>query len=332
MIRNQIIATNNVDRQNERIADEVLFELAEEINTNNFVMRMGLNHDISIMPVGKVIKGTVVKLQDNSLGVEAQIDDFICDFHEIEGPDKQILYSAESIVDKRPFMEHENDVKDKITVLVSSLNFKDDEYNKLIHVIRAECDALVENSIKKSYVPDPEIIIQAVMGTILYLTTKNALNKVSEKLADKISDDVVKMYDNIKKIIIAIGSKIVGNKETTYVLTEPEQDIELVIVTSSPEEVLKAIEIAADGYILYQTEKYRRFFKGTLKKIQFLYNVETKKWEVNYMVTNTGQVVGSEKNYRKAVNLYNTILKTSGAGFSIGGIAANEENTIDNVE
>ena len=60
--------------------------------------------------------------------------------------------------------------------------------------------------------------------------------------------------------------------------------------------------------------------------------METKKWEVNYMVTNTGQVVGSEKNYRKAVNLYNTILKTSGAGFSIGGIAANEENTIDNVE
>ena len=50
------------------------------------------------------------------------------------------------------------------------------------------------------------------------------------------------------------------------------------------------------------------------------------------MVTNTGQVVGSEKNYRKAVNLYNTILKTSGAGFSIGGIAASEENTIDNVE
>ena len=168
------------------------------------------------------------------------------------------------------------------------------------------------------------------MGTILYLTTKNALNKVSEKLADKISDDVVKMYDNIKKIIIAIGSKIVGNKETTYVLTE--QYIELVIVTSSPEEVLNAIEIAADGYILYQTEKYRRFFKGTLKKIQFLYNVETKKWEVNYMVTNTGQVVGSEKNYRKAVNLYNTISKTSGAGFSIGGIAASEENTIDTVE
>ncbi|MBQ3783117.1 MAG: hypothetical protein II838_06705 [Lachnospiraceae bacterium] len=49
------------------------------------------------------------------------------------------------------------------------------------------------------------------------------------------------------------------------------------------------------------------------------------------MVTNTGQVVGSEKNYRKAVKLYNTIMKTPGAGFSIGGMVANEQNNTDDV-
>ncbi len=68
MIRNQIIASNNVDKQNEIIADEFLHELAESINTNDSVMRMGLNHDSTIMPVGKVIASSVVDLPDNSLG------------------------------------------------------------------------------------------------------------------------------------------------------------------------------------------------------------------------------------------------------------------------
>lgn len=202
--------------------------------------------------------------------------------------------------------------------MLSPLNFGKDDYNELVHIIYDECDAMVENSIKKSLIPAPEIVVQVIMGTILYLTTKNTVNKVSEKLADKISDDVVNIYDNLKKIIVSVGKRVVGAKETTYVLTEPEQDMELVIKASNPEDVLNAIESASDGYIANQTEKYRRYLDGSLKKIQFLYNVETKKWEVNYMVTNTGQVIGSEKCYKKAVKLYNTIMKTPGAGFSIG--------------
>ena len=49
------------------------------------------------------------------------------------------------------------------------------------------------------------------------------------------------------------------------------------------------------------------------------------------MVTNTGQVTGSEKCYKKAVELYNTIMKTPGAGFSIGGIATIEEDETNDV-
>ncbi len=222
-------------------------------------------------------------------------------------------------------MEHEADEKAKITVMLSPLNFDKCDYDELIHVICDECDALVENSIKKSLIPDPEIVVQVIMGTILYLTTKNTMNKVLEKLADKISDDVVNGYDKLKKIIVSIGKRVVGSKEITYVLTEAKQDIELIIKTSSPEDVLNAIEIASDGYITNQTEKYRQYLDGSLKKIQYLYNVETTKWEVNYMVTNTGQVIGSEKCYKKAVKLYNTIMKTPGAGFSVGGVAIDKD-------
>lgn len=114
-------------------------------------------------------------------------------------------------------------------------------------------------------------------------------------------------------------------------MTEPWQDIELVVKASSPEDVLNAIEMASDGYIAGQTEKYRQYLSGSLKKIQYLYNVETRKWEVNYMVTNTGHVIGSEKCYEKTVTLYNTIMKTPGAGFSIGGMVANGQNDTDDV-
>lgn len=74
-----------------------------------------------------------------------------------------------------------------------------------------------------------------------------------------------------------MGKKVVGTKKTTYVLTEPGQDIELVVKASSPEDVLNAIEMASDGYIAGQTEKYRQYLSGSLKKIQYLYNVKTKK-------------------------------------------------------
>lgn len=160
------------------------------------------------MPVCKVIKGSVVDLPDNSLGVEAQIDDSICDFHKIEGPDKQILYRGESVIDKRPFMELEADGKEKSTVMLSPLNFGEDDYDELIHIIYDECDALVKNSIRKSFIPAPEIVIQVIMGTIFYLTTKNTVNQVSEKLADKISDDVENIYDNLKKILYLWGRKL----------------------------------------------------------------------------------------------------------------------------
>jgi len=34
----------------------MLFDLAEDINLNSSVMRMGLNHDVAILPVGKIIR------------------------------------------------------------------------------------------------------------------------------------------------------------------------------------------------------------------------------------------------------------------------------------
>ena len=65
-------------------------QLEESINSDDSVMRIGLNHDISIMLVGKVIKGNAVNLQERLLGIEAQIDDFIPDFHRIERTDNKI--------------------------------------------------------------------------------------------------------------------------------------------------------------------------------------------------------------------------------------------------
>ena len=42
MFRKQIVATNNVDRQNEMIANEVLFEFAESINTHVSVVDLSV--------------------------------------------------------------------------------------------------------------------------------------------------------------------------------------------------------------------------------------------------------------------------------------------------
>lgn len=58
-----------------------------------------------------------------------------------------------------------------------------------------------------------------------------------------------------------------------------------------------------------------------LNKIQFVYDETEGKWEMSYLTTVTGQVIGTEKSYRCTIQMYRSTLKSPTAGFSVGGTA-----------
>ena len=91
MLRKQIVATDEVDSQNQRIPACVLQEMANGFSQNEYVTRMGVAHDATLLPVGKVFQGKLVELDNGAIGLEAQIDDFMDDFYQIAGPDNELL-------------------------------------------------------------------------------------------------------------------------------------------------------------------------------------------------------------------------------------------------
>ena len=52
-----------------------------------------------------------------------------------------------------------------------------------------------------------------------------------------------------------------------------------------------------------------------------VYDEEKPKWEMTYLTTNTGQVIGTESYYGRTVQMYYDVLKSPTAGFSISGTA-----------
>ena len=81
MIRKQIIATSGKDRHNQQIPEEELFEIVQKINKNNSSIRLGVEHDPTLLPVGKIVKAKMVSINENEIAIEAEIDEFINNFN-----------------------------------------------------------------------------------------------------------------------------------------------------------------------------------------------------------------------------------------------------------
>lgn len=314
MIRKQIVSSNELDRQNQRIALSALKEMADQFSQSKFATRMGIAHDNTLLPVGKVIRGELVELEHGVIALEAQIDDFIDEFQQITGPDNECLYFGRSLHDSRPFVEIGSDLGGDFVVSLNPLDFTELDYSEIERFITEVENGQVETHVKKSLVPEIEIVITLATRVLQYLV----VNKVMDKTAEKISDDIANVYDNIKQLAKFVFSRIKGKKTITYLLTAPDQPVELIVRCDNVETLAKAIFEKDSGYIEETHKKFSQHLHGEIKKIQFLFNVESNKWELNYITSSIGEVIGTKKCYRHAVNLYKEIQQSPTAGFSIG--------------
>lgn len=223
-----IIATTHVDGHGEKLAKEALERLVLEINSGNTAIGVNVEHDGLTMPIGKVVNANLVQLEDGEFAVETLQEIF-----DIYSTEKEIFddvyYIAESKTDFRPFAERATDNVDNLTVAIDPHNFNRNDLTVISDFLEKE-EIYVEFEIKKSLIPDPELIIHLVAGTLFCWTGKKAL----EKLSDDISTDISNLYSKIKKIIMKFAQdSIPHNRPRTYRLWEQEEYVkELVIRTS----------------------------------------------------------------------------------------------------
>lgn len=167
---------------------------------------------------------------------------------------------------------------------------------------------------RKSLISDPELIFQFAENSIQlffgYKLAKIILKKTVEKLADKVSDDLAGTYDLIKlgvaKMIKRANPK---NRPITYIFEFPAPiQIELIAIDETPENIVNSLKKETLKSLEKKIQELT--FKFEAEKIQFQLNEESK-WELNYLLTVSGDSIGTQKSISKRnVVLENTIKKT----------------------
>ena len=314
MLIKNIITSNELDMHNQQFTVEELEKIARDLTESECAVRMGLQHDPTVMPVGKIISGRIVEYEKDHIGVEADIDIFIDEFIETSFDGDEVLFVGESKFDSRPFMSQVASDGQKNCLMINPLIVAQSDYNEIVKCIEENEDFELKELVQKSAFNDLQIWLYLAIGSLGILTAE----KTYGKLSDHISDDVVTVYNKTKKMLLNLASKVFCRKQVVYVISEPEQPIELVIITNDANELMRSFGELQNGEIALLYKKYNDYLLGGIAKIQFVYNNVEAKWELSYIMTYTGQVIGTYKTYRKAVKLFQETMNSPTPGFSIG--------------
>lgn len=320
MIFKGIGATTEVDRHNCKITKEALENAMVNINEGIYAPGVGLEHDNSIMPIGKTIKGEIVPYKKGEFAAQIYQDIFFDDFIKKSTINGEIIYVGESQYDHRPFADAEKEDVSKMRISIDPVNFSHNDYEEMAQFITNDCNADHQSILRKSLIPDPEIVFNVIAGTFLYWTGKKSL----EKLSDNVSTDIASCYTRIKKAI----TKIVQyanpkNRPITYVLRESDEYVtELIIQTTNIDDVLEAIKSEKVFQVFEKINQVSPLINGTVAKIQFIYDCKNSKWEFNYMTSKTGQVLGTEKCYKRTAKVFENVIRQASNQYSISDNAS----------
>lgn len=317
MIVKGIGATTEVDRHNCQITKEALESSMRNITEGEYAPSVGLNHDHSVMPIGKVIKGELVPFKENEYAAQIHQDIFFDDFVKCIDNNGEAYYVGESKYDTRPFADTEKETVTKLQIGVDPVNFENNEFQEVADFFEKECNADSQPIMRKSLIPDPEIVFTLITGTLLFWTGKKTL----DKLSDSIACDIAGCYSLIKKAIAKVVSfAIPKNRPITYVFRESDSYVtELIIQTTDLNQVLEATKPENLSSVFDKIDQVSALISDSIAKIQFTYDCQNNKWEFNYLTSVTGQVLGTEKCYKRTAKVFEEIIKQSNAQASLAG-------------
>lgn len=294
MRREQLLSTTHVDKHGMRMSKEALDNAAEQIN-GPFVPGMGIEHDILIPPIGKIVKASVKQLTDGEYGLFGEFLLFNSeDSVEITLPNGENAM-LDTWDDERPFADRHQEIPSLIQLSFDSANFISEEEAKAFQKdVEEEGFFEYQMMVRKSWIPDPELLIKLSEDAVKFLIAKKLLDTAGKKLVDDVSNDFANIYTTIRNLGIKYARYCVPkNRPITYIIVIPGTTaIEFVVRTSNPEEISQAIDTVKFSAAIEEAELLHNSFDA--QKIQFLLK-ENGNWGFNYLLTNSGKVVGTEE-------------------------------------
>ncbi len=298
-----ILATTNLDRHNERFPKEVLEKIVDDINTSDTSIINTIEHDTTIPPCGKVIKAEIQLRDDGEYQVVAT-NEYFEEIEWLELNDGTTIFKQGSKEDRRPFKNRYSELKDEYSIGVDWNNFEPkSDYKNYLEEVKNDSNVEFSNGHfgRKSYIPDPEIIIGIVKILGTYLIAKKGLEKIGDKVGDIAAEETEKFYRFVKSAVLN-GVKYLkpANRANTYVFViYPEPLIEFVAKTKDAEKVISALKIEKLDSALDNVAELINRFGAT--RVQYILD-EAGEWKFNYLLTNEGEVIGTKQSLSRRAN------------------------------
>jgi len=316
MKRQQIVlSTTHTDLHGERMTKKSLEMAMKTINSDRRP-RLGVEHDMTLPPLGRITDVELIQGEDGEFYLVGYRE-FFDKEEEIQLEDGEILIKEYFSTGGTPFAEVKTSINEKISISIDPQNFesyKDAEifYKELQDETNIEFNRIGLS--RKSFISDPELIFQLAENSIYlffgYKLAKKILKKTTNKLADKVSDDIANTYDLIKKGIAKMIKRAnPKNRPITYIFEFPAPiQIELIIVDRPAQTIMNVLKKETLKKLEKKIDNLIKIFKA--EKIQFGFNSKDN-WELNYLLTKNGEIVGTKKSIKKRnVRFEDTIKKT----------------------
>lgn len=293
-----IISSTHVDSHGDMMTLEALEQLRDKINSGRKV-RFGVDHNKEFPPKGYV-SNALISEKNGFHYLEAEY---------VEYENKQNVSWDDSLQIEffdydTPFVEVEKEAPTITEFSVDPNNFSDrEQYKKYLKEMKAiGFEFKYHDHFRKALVSDPELIIKLACGTILYHLVKPTLEKIGEKVSDKLSGEVIKkgkqFYEFIYQAVLKLSYYAIPKTRPLFIVFEinGEPQIELIVKTRNPDLVLKSLQERKLKPVREEIESL--CMKVDVDKIQFKLN-DKGKWKFNYLLTKQGASLGKKETIKK---------------------------------
>ena len=312
-----ILATSNIDSDGETLKLSRLEEMRNAINGSRTI-RMGVEHNPFFPPIGQFYNARIEKREDGIIQLVADNFTFADEIIEIEGE----TFIKSSHERSKPFIEVNFQTPDENNLFFDHLFFKNRDEREIFEgeLKKIDSEVVIGNSIRKSALNDPLIVLEFGALLFVYDFLKLLGNKLSDKIADDISEIAFKRYLILKKLLISSVDKFGKQDEfVTIVLQAPSDSVEIELVHRLKEEQLDSYIKSLDPLnlkkVCEEAIRYRNLFDG--EKVQFVIN-DKGEWGLNYLLTSSGEIIGKRKYFDLRNAIYNKMVENKFMGLSYG--------------
>lgn len=271
--------------------------------------RLGLEHNRTIPPLGRINNGEVVQGSDGAYYLIAD-QEFFDTIEKLTLPNGLELIRESCQDHNYPFTECTYENNENVQIQYDYVNFQSYENCKdFIKNLKSENELDFEESSygRKAEIPDPEIVIR--LTEILVIALGISLRKIPEKLGEAVGDDLVKFYKLLTNTIKKSVQELIPKKRPIHFVVElpiEKSVVELIVITRDADLAINAFNQAVISQFIEEIKICIIHFNA--EKIQYILN-ENKVWELNYLLTNDGKVIGTKKAFKRRDDFFQEMVE-----------------------